>query len=73
MRFSIDIDDQLLREARLASGESAADVVIEEGLRLLIQSRERIAAMNGLRSLRGKVEFWPNYDPEDGDEAPPDW
>jgi len=33
----------------------------------------RVRAMDELRSLRGKVEFWEGYDPKAGDDAPSDW
>ena len=69
MRTNIEIDDQLMRAAQAACGLVTKRAVVEEGLRLLVRAR----AMDELRSLRGKVEFWEGYDPEAGDEAPADW
>ena len=66
MRTKIEIDDDLIREAQAASGLSTKREVVEHGLRLVVRKR----AMDELRALRGQVEFWPGYDPEEGDEPP---
>ncbi|HXU24403.1 MAG TPA: type II toxin-antitoxin system VapB family antitoxin [Tepidiformaceae bacterium] len=64
MRTTIEIDDDLLRDAQAASGLGTKRAVVEEGLRLVVRKR----AMDELRGLRGKIEFWDGYDPEEGDE-----
>ena len=39
MRTNIDIDDDLMREAMQASGDTTKRAVVERGLRLLIDTR----------------------------------
>jgi Arc/MetJ family transcription regulator len=39
MRTKIDIDDRLMRQAMRTSGAPKKRAVVEEGLRLLIQTR----------------------------------
>jgi Arc/MetJ family transcription regulator len=51
MRTNIDIDDKLMRRAMRSSGARTKRAVVEEGLRLLIQTRGQRA----IRRLRGKV------------------
>jgi len=51
MRTNIDIDDDLMDQAMRSSGASTKRAVVEEGLRLLIQTR----GQRGMRKLRGKV------------------
>jgi Arc/MetJ family transcription regulator len=51
MRTNIDIDDNLMRRAMRSSGARTKRAVVEEGLRLLIQTRGQRA----VRGLRGKV------------------
>ena len=53
MRTNIDIDDDLMRKAMKASGETTKRAVVERGLRLLIDTR----AQRGIRRLRGKVTW----------------
>ena len=53
MRTNIDIDDALMEEALRRSGAPTKRAAVEEGLRLLIQTRRQGA----LRSLRGKVHW----------------
>lgn len=53
MRTNIDIDDQLMDEALRRSGAPTKRAVVEEGLRLLIQTHRQ----TGLRRLRGKVRW----------------
>ena len=53
MRTNIDIDDRLMREAMRASGERTKRAVVEEALRLLVQTR----AQAGIRRLRGKIKW----------------
>jgi Arc/MetJ family transcription regulator len=53
MRTNIDIDDELMRQAMRTSGAATKRAAVEEGLRLLIQTRSQA----GLRRLRGKVSW----------------
>jgi Arc/MetJ family transcription regulator len=56
MRTNIDIDDRLMRQAMRMSGARTKRAVVEEGLRLLIQTRSQGA----IRGLRGKVAWEGN-------------
>jgi Arc/MetJ family transcription regulator len=51
MRTNIDIDEQPMRLAMRSSGARTKRAAVEEGLRLLVQTRGQA----GLRRLRGKV------------------
>jgi Arc/MetJ family transcription regulator len=53
MRTNIDIDDNLMRQAMRSSGARTKRAVVEEGLRLLIRTRDQRA----IRRLRGKVTW----------------
>ena len=53
MRTNIDIDDALMEEALRRSGAPTKRAAVEEGLRLLIQTRRQ----GSLRRLRGKVRW----------------
>lgn len=53
MRTNIDIDDRLMDEALRRSGAATKKAAVEEGLRLLIQTRRQA----GIRRLRGKVKW----------------
>jgi Arc/MetJ family transcription regulator len=53
MRTNIDIDDKLMRQAMRSSGARTKRAVVEEGLRLLIQTRNQ----RSIRRLRGKVRW----------------
>jgi Arc/MetJ family transcription regulator len=53
MRTNIDIDDKLMRQAMRSSGARTKRAVVEEGLRLLIQTR----GQRSIRRLRGKVRW----------------
>ena len=53
MRTNIEIDDDLMRHALEATGARTKRAGVEDGLRLLIQTRRQA----GLRRLRGKVEW----------------
>lgn len=53
MRTNIDIDDDLMSEALRRSGFPTKRAAVEEGLRLLIQTRRQPA----IRRLRGKVTW----------------
>jgi len=51
MRTNIDIDDRLMRQAMRSSGARTKRAAVEEGLRLLIQTKGQAV----IRRLRGKV------------------
>ena len=53
MRTNIDIDDRLMRQAMRSSGARTKRAAVEEGLRLLIQTRSQ----KSIRRLRGKVPW----------------
>jgi Arc/MetJ family transcription regulator len=53
MRTNIDIDDRLMRQAMRSSGARTKRAVVEEGLRLLIQTKGQAS----IRRLRGTVAW----------------
>ncbi len=53
MRTNIDIDDELMRQAMRSSEATTKRGVVEEALRLLIQTRSQ----GSVRRLRGKVAW----------------
>ena len=58
MRTNIDIDDDLLRQAMRSSRARTKRAVVEEGLRLLVQTR----GQRSIRRLRGKVKWDGNLE-----------
>ena len=58
MRTNIDIDDRLMREAMRSSGARTKRAAVEQGLRLLIQTR----GQKSIRRLRGKVSWEGNLE-----------
>lgn len=58
MRTNIDIDDRLMRQAMRSSGARTKRAAVEEGLRLLIQTKSQ----SGIRRLRGKVAWKGDVD-----------
>jgi Arc/MetJ family transcription regulator len=58
MRTNIDIEDELMTEALRRSGLPTKRAAVEEGLRLLIQTRRQ----GGIRRLRGKVRWEGDLD-----------
>lgn len=58
MRTNIELDDDLVKEAQRLTGIATKKDVVQEALRVLVQSRKR----KSLRDLRGKIEFAPGYD-----------
>ena len=58
MRISIDIDDELIREAMRCSGARTKKQAVEKGLRALVGIR----AQEGMRRFRGKVKWEGNLD-----------
>ncbi len=53
MRTNIEIDDRLMRQAMRSSGARTKRAVVEQALRLLIQTRGQAA----IRRLRGTVTW----------------
>jgi Arc/MetJ family transcription regulator len=53
MRTNIDIDDKLMEQAMRSSGAPTKKAVVEEALRMLVQTR----AQTSIRRLRGKVKW----------------
>lgn len=53
MRTNIDIDDELMRQAMRSSRARTKRAVVEEGLRLLVETR----GQRSIRRLRGKVKW----------------
>ncbi len=53
MRTNIEIDDKLMRQAMRSSGARTKRAVVEEGLRLLIQTR----GQRTVRHLRGRIAW----------------
>ena len=53
MRTNIDIDDRLMRQAMRSSGARTKRAVVEEALRLLVQTK----GQRSIRRLRGKVAW----------------
>lgn len=58
MRTNIDIDDELMAEALKASGCKTKKAAVEEGLRLLLRTREQ----GRIRALRGKLHWEGSLD-----------
>jgi Arc/MetJ family transcription regulator len=56
MRTNIDIDERLMRQAMRSTGARTKRAAVEEGLRLLIQTRRQ----RSIRRLRGKVAWQGN-------------
>jgi Arc/MetJ family transcription regulator len=54
VKTDIDIDADLLKQARRCTGLNTKKAIVEEGLRTLI----RMQAQKELLELGGKVEFW---------------
>lgn len=58
MRTNIDIDDDLMDRAMEASGKRTKRETVNEALELLV----RLRAQEGIRALRGKIEWDDSYD-----------
>ena len=52
MRTNIDIDDELLDEAREATGLKTKKAVVEEGLRRLVRCRRQVEAIKALEGTQ---------------------
>jgi Arc/MetJ family transcription regulator len=51
MRTNIEIDDDLLDRAMTAAGLPTKKATVEEGLRLLVQVKGQVEALNDLKGL----------------------
>lgn len=58
MRTNVVLDDQLVAEACRLTGIRTKREVIDQALRLLVESKRR----KGLFELEGKIRFSPGYD-----------
>ena len=53
MRTNIELDDELIKKAMRASGTKTKRAAVEAALQLMV----RLKAQEGIRALRGKVEW----------------
>lgn len=58
MRTNIEIDDSLMAEALKAGGYRTKKAAVEEGLRLLVRTRNQAR----IRQLRGKLRWEGSLD-----------
>jgi Arc/MetJ family transcription regulator len=58
MRTNIELDDDLVEEARRLTGITTKRALVEEALKVLISSRSR----RSLLDLKGKISFAEGYD-----------
>jgi Arc/MetJ family transcription regulator len=58
MRTNIDIDDRLMRQAMRSSGARTKRAVVEQALRLLVQTK----GQSSIRRLRGKIAWKGDLD-----------
>lgn len=58
MRTNIEIDDEVLEEARKATKIKTKRKLVDTALRELVKNHKRL----DLRDLRGKVQFAEDYD-----------
>lgn len=61
MRTNIELDDDLVEEARRLTGISTKRALVEEALKTLIASRSR----RSLLDLEGRIAFAEEYDYRD--------
>ena len=54
MRTTVEIDDDLMREALRLTGLKTKRAAIEEGLKTLVRVKRQLKMLE----LGGKVEFW---------------
>ena len=60
MRTNVDINDELLSKATIATGLKTKKAVIEEGLRRIVTKNEQLVAFNnlwGLADWEGDLEI----------------
>ncbi len=65
MRTNIEIDDRLMRAVLSETGLPTKRAAVEAALNLLLRMRRQ----EQLLDLEGKIEFWPDYDPEECDDG----
>ena len=58
MRTNVMLDDELVEEARQVTGIKTKRELVNEALRVLIETRRR----KSLLDIMGKIEFAPGYD-----------
>ena len=58
MRTNIEIDDQLMKEAKELSGLKTKKEIVEKGLELLVQLNKQ----SKIREFRGKLKWEGNLD-----------
>jgi Arc/MetJ family transcription regulator len=58
VRTNIDIDDKLMTKAMRVSGKPTKRAVVEEALRLLVQTKSQ----GSVRRLKGKITWEGNLD-----------
>lgn len=58
MKIEIELDDDLLAEARRASGITDLEELIREALKTFVAKSQR----KSLLDLEGRVQFSPDYD-----------
>lgn len=58
MRTNIVIDDQLMQDAKKASGLSTKKEVVEKGLELIV----KLSKQEKLKELKGKINWEGNLD-----------
>jgi Arc/MetJ family transcription regulator len=58
MRTNVVLDDELIDEAKRLTGIKSKRALIDEALRVLIQTRRR----KSLLDLQGKIQFAEGYD-----------
>jgi Arc/MetJ family transcription regulator len=68
MRTNVEIDDELMRRAMKASGKSTKKEVVEEALRLVVQTKRQ----EGILKLFGNVQ-WEGDQDEMRTSRFPDW
>ncbi len=59
MKTTLQIDDQLLEQAKAATGSTSAEAVVEVALRRLVIS---LKPRKDLLDLAGKIEFRDDFD-----------
>jgi Arc/MetJ family transcription regulator len=58
MRTNIDLDDELVAEARELTGLRTKKELVHEALTVLVETRRR----KSLLDLKGRIELAPGYD-----------
>ena len=58
MRVQVEIDDELMQKALAYGGLGTKKATVDAALRAFV----RLKAQEGIRDLKGKIEFWDDYD-----------